>query len=66
MKKFIIIFFIAGFLAACGGQTTRQAEELDAPIELETDLEEALQMNIELNERIGELEAELDSLLNNI
>jgi|GEM_PF-1753161 len=66
MKKLFLILLVAGFLTACAGQGSRQAEEVQAPVELEAELEDALEKNIELNERIETLESELDSLLNNI
>lgn len=64
MKKLLLILFVAGLFTACAGQSGRQAEEVQAPIELEAELEDALEKNIELNARIEELENELDSLLN--
>ncbi len=63
MKKHFVILLVAGFMMACGGQGSRQAEEGAAQVQLEADLEEALQKNIELNERIAELEAELEELM---
>ncbi len=66
MKKLFLILLVAGFMTACAGQGGRQAEDAQAPVEMEAELEEALEKNIELNERIEALESELDSLITNL